>query len=260
MSRYKRPPKQEEAGAPHWMTTYGDMVTLLLTFFVLLFTFSSLDVMRFQEVMSAIQHSFMGRSGILVGSVDPTAGEGQRLDAAESPLQEIAEAIGERESVVLDMLHELEETYEKVKAFLQEAGLEDDIQLRLEERGIVLELPERILFDSGQAVIKGEFHPTLDILVGLLAGLPNQVIVEGHTDNVPIRTFIYPSNWELSVARSVSVARYLIEMHGINPRRLAATGYAEHHPIDTNATAEGRANNRRVTLVISILKVNEVFE
>ncbi|MEW5919737.1 MAG: flagellar motor protein MotB [Bacillota bacterium] len=259
MSRDKRPKKQEEVGAPHWMTTYGDMVTLLLTFFVLLFTFSSLDVKRFHEVMSAIQHSFMGRSGILMGSVDPAAGEGQRLDAAEAAtLQELAEAMGEQEYVVLEMLHELEETYEKVKAFLKEAGLEDDIQLRLEERGIVLELPERILFDSGQAVIKREFLPTLDILVGLLAEIPNQVIVEGHTDNVPIRTFFYPSNWELSVARSVSVARYLIDMHNINPRRLVATGYGEHHPIDTNETAEGRANNRRVTLVISILKVNEV--
>lgn len=257
MSKDKRPKKQEEVGAPHWMTTYGDMVTLLLTFFVLLFTFSSLDVKRFQEVMSAIQHSFMGRSGILVGSFDPTAGEGQRMDSAEAALQELAEALGEREHTVLEMLHELEETYEKVKAFLQEAGLEDDIQLRLEERGIVLELPERILFDSGQAVIKREFLPTLDILVALLVELSNQIIVEGHTDNRPIQTFLYPSNWELSVARSVSVARYLIERHEINPRRLVATGYGEHHPIDTNETPEGRSNNRRVTLVISVLKMNE---
>lgn len=257
MNRDKRPKKAEEPGSPAWMTTYGDMVTLLLTFFILLFTFSSLDVQRFQEVMSAIQHSFMGRSGILVGSTDPTAGEGERLDTADVPMQELAEAMGEREQTLLEMLHELEETYEEVKEFLQEAGLEDDIQLRLEERGVVLELPERILFDSGQAVLKEDFLPTLDILVHLLAELPNQIIVEGHTDNIPIQTFQYPSNWELSVARSVTVARYLVEEHDINPRRMVATGYGEHHPIDTNETAEGRARNRRVTLVISVIKVND---
>lgn len=256
MPRDKRPQKKQDAGAPAWMTTYGDMVTLLLTFFILLFTFSSLDVQRFQEVMSAIQHSFMGRSGILVGSADPTAGEGQRMDAAEATLEELAEAMGEREQTVLEMLHELEEIYEEVKSFLQEAGLEDDIQLRLEERGVVLELPERILFDSGQAVLKEEFLPTLDILVELLEDLPNQIIVEGHTDNIPISTFLYPTNWELSVARGVSVARYLVEEHEINPRRLVATGYGEYHPIDTNETPEGRARNRRVSLVISVLRVN----
>ena len=257
VSLKKRPQRPQEVGSPAWMTTYGDMVTLLLTFFILLFTFSSLDVQRFQEVMSAIQHSFMGRSGILIGSTDPTAGEGQRLDTADSTVDEIAEALGEREQTVLEMLHELEETYEKVKVFLQDAGLEDDIQLRLEERGVVLELPERILFSSGQALLMQEFLPTLDTLVQLLAGLENQIIVEGHTDNVPIQTFIYPSNWELSVARSVSVARYLVDEHEIDPRRLVATGYGQYHPIDTNETVEGRARNRRVTLVISVIKVTD---
>ena len=257
MSRDRRPKPQEEPGSPLWMLTYGDMVTQLLAFFVLLFTFSSVDVQRFQEVMSAIQHSFMGRSGILMGTVEPVPAEGQHLDVAQV-LEQLSEQMDEREAAVLGMLHDLEETYEKVKAFLQSAGLEDDIQLRLEERGIILELPERILFDSGQAVIKQEFLPTLDILVGLLVELPNQIIVEGHTDNVPIKTYLYQSNWELSVARSVSVARYLVEERGINPRRMVATGYGEHHPIDTNETAEGRANNRRVTLVISILKLDDV--
>lgn len=258
MSRNKEPQKkQKEQGSPAWMTTYGDMVTLLLTFFILLFTFSSLDVQRFQEVMSAIQHSFMGRTGIMEGTVEPMPADQERLDVAEATLEEIAAALGEREQTVLEMLHELEETYEEVKAFLQRAGLEDDVQLRLEERGIVLELPEHILFDSGEAELKPDFLPALDLLVELLVGLPNQLIVEGHTDNVPIQTFQYPSNWELSVARSVTVARYLVEENDIDPRRMVATGYGEYHPIDTNETAEGRARNRRVTLVISVARVGE---
>ncbi len=245
----------KDYGSPGWMTTYGDMVTLLLTFFILLFTFSSIDVKRFQEVMSAVQHSFMGRTGILIGSTSVGGEEGEKLDSLSMSLEELAMAIGEEEITVLEMMAELEQTYEDVKSFLQEAGLEDDVQLRLEERGIVLELPERILFDTGQAAIKRDFYPTLDLLAALLAGLPNQIIVEGHTDNIPIRTVLYPSNWELSVHRAVSVARYLVEVHDLPPRRFVATGYGEFHPLDTNETPEGRARNRRVSIVISLVKI-----
>lgn len=247
----------QEMGSPGWMTTYSDMVTLLLTFFILMFTFSSIDVKRFQEVMSAIQHSFMGRTGILMGSEGVQGEEGKRLDSGDPQLsiEELAKSLGEEEMSLLAMMAELEQTFEEVKSFLQKAGLEDDVQLRLEERGIVLELPERILFDTGQAIIKRDFYPTLDLLAVLISGLPNQIIVEGHTDNVPIRTFLYPSNWELSVARAVSVARYLVEVHDLSPRRFVATGYGEYHPLDTNETPEGRARNRRVSIVISITKI-----
>ncbi len=246
-----------ETGSPAWMTTYGDMVTLLLTFFILLFTFSSIDVKRFQEVMSAVQHSFMGRTGILMGSVGIEGEDGESLDSSSSQMsaEELAMALGEKEMTILEMMAQLEETYEEVKSFLQKSGLEDDVQLRLEERGIVLELPERILFDTGQAVIKRDFYPILDLLADLISGVPNQIIVEGHTDNIPIRTFLYPSNWELSVARAVSVARYLVEVHNLSPRRFVATGYGEFHPLDTNDTPEGRARNRRVSIVLSIVQI-----
>jgi chemotaxis protein MotB len=255
MKRKVRKKESKEIGAPGWMVTYGDMVTLLLTFFILLFTFSSIDVKRFQDVMSAIQHSFMGRTGILMGSTGVEGDEGKKIDSFEVSSEELATALAEQELTMLEMMAQLEQTYEEVKSFLQKAGLENDILLRLEERGIVMELPEHILFDSGQAVIKSDFYPTFDLLSELLAGLPNQIIIEGHTDNVPIRTFLYPSNWELSVARAVSVARYLVEVHDLPPRRLVATGYGEYHPLDTNETPEGRARNRRVSIVISIVTI-----
>lgn len=251
---------EEKYGSPAWMTTYGDMVTLLLTFFVLLFAFSSIDVQRFQEIMSAIQHSFMGRTGILMGTTELGSEAGERMDVAELTAKELAVNLGEREMALLEMVAEMEEIYMEVQAFLREAGLEGEVQLRWEERGIVMELPERFLFDTGRAEIKPEFLPTLDLLAELLTGLKNQIIVEGHTDNVPISTFLYPSNWELSVARAVSVTRYLVEGHGLNPKRFVATGYGEHHPIDTNETSEGRARNRRVTIVISMLKVENNLE
>jgi chemotaxis protein MotB len=242
-------------GAPAWMNTYGDMVTLLLTFFILLYSFSSIDVQRFHEVMSAIQHSFMGRTGILVGTTDLGAEDGERFDRSEHLAKDPEQVIREHDLAILEMIRQLEETYEEVREFLREAGMEDDILLRMEERGIVMELPERILFDTGRAELKQDFLSTLELLAELLSRLRNQIIVEGHTDNVPIRTFLYPSNWELSVARSVSVARYLVEQHGLDPGRFIATGYGEYHPLDSNDTPEGRARNRRVTIVISIIQI-----
>ena len=250
--------QSEENGSPAWMTTYGDMVTLLLTFFILLYSFSAIDLQRFNEVMSAIQHSFLGRTGILSGSVEEGgAMEGQRIDIADEAEQKTEEILEAREAELLEAMKQLEDTYEKVKLFLQEAGMEDDIGSRLEERGIVMELPERILFDTGRAEIKSEFLPILELLAELIADLNNQIIVEGHTDNVPIKTFLYPSNWELSVARSVSVARRLVDEHGLEPGRFLVTGYGEYHPIADNTSPVGRARNRRVTLVISIKHFKE---
>jgi chemotaxis protein MotB len=233
------------------------MVTLLLTFFVLLYSFSSVNVQRFYEVMSAIQHSFMGRTGILMGTTEIGAEEGQRIDVADLMARDVEQGLTEQEAALLEMMAQLEVTYEKVRAFLQSSGLEEDIQLHMEERGIVMELPEKILFDTGRAEIKSGFFPTLDLLAELLSGLPNEIIVEGHTDNVPIRTFLYPSNWELSVSRAVSVARYLVERHNLKPERFLATGYGEYRPIASNETPEGRARNRRVTVVISIKQIKD---
>lgn len=237
---------------PAWMQTYSDMVTLLLAFFVLLYSFSSIDVQRFYEVMAAIQHQFMGRTGILEGTVEPGAEAGESLDISDFMQDTVTTTLGEREQTIMEMMEQVEETYEQVQNFLREAGLEEDVEIRLEERGIVMEFPERILFDTGEAEIKEEFGPTLELLGEMLADLPNEVIIEGHTDNVPINTLLYPSNWELSVARAVSVTRQLVEEEGLAPERFAPTGYGEYRPIDTNETAEGRARNRRVSVVISM--------
>lgn len=252
----RRKKNDEEASAPPWMITYSDMVTLVLAFFVLLYSFSAIDVERFQEVMSALQITFMGRTGILESSQAVGAETGERIDIANLPGEAAIQAsLGEREESWLQMMQQMQETYEKVQAFLREAELEDEVELRWEERGIVMELPERILFDSGEAVLKEEFLPTLELLADLLRLLPNQVIIEGHTDNVPIHTFLYPTNWELSVARAVAVCRYFVEEQGLHPKRFLPAGYGEYHPIDSNETEEGRARNRRVTVVISLREV-----
>lgn len=254
MAGNRRKKKIDDGGGDSWMTTYSDMVTLLLSFFVLLYSFSTIDLQRFQEVMSAIRFSFVGSSGFLSGTPEIGPEKIESLDGSDSPEDEDGGLL-DQELAFLEMLVKMEETYERVKVFLIEVGLESEIGLYLEERGIVLELPERVLFDSGSADIRRDFFPTLSLLAQLIKSLNNQIFIEGHTDNVPIHTFRFPSNWELSVARAVSVARYFIEESGLSPGRFVATGYGEFHPIVTNETLEGRAQNRRVTIVISIKEI-----
>lgn len=142
-------------------------------------------------------------------------------------------------------------TYLTVKEYLKDEGMQDQIKIRIEERGVVLEIQDRLLFDSGEAEIKKEAASMLGKVAGILQSVPNQIIVEGHTDNVPIRTAKYPSNWELSVARAVRVVRYLSERHEIPAKRFLATGYGEYQPVAANNSPQGRAQNRRVNIVIS---------
>ena len=228
--------KSESKGSPEWMTTYGDLVTLLLCFFILLYSYSVIDIHKFQQIISSIQVTFLGESGIMETSTDPSSGE----------------------QVELNVDHKFEDvlvTYQTVKEYLKEEGLEHVVSIRIEERGVILEIQDRVLFDSAKDVIRPEAEELLEKVGAILAKLPNQVIVEGHTDNVPINTFLFPSNWELSVARAVRVVRYLSERKGIGPERFIATGYGEYQPVATNLTSQGRSKNRRVNIVICALNL-----
>ena len=248
--------EREGKGKGNWMQTYSDMVTLLLAFFVLLFTFASIDLEEFEEVMHAIQHSFMGRSGIMEGTPDPGEKEGERLDREEyerQPQMELYMEVDEYGETLIRAAEQIEQVYEDMQVLLKEIGMEEEIELRLEERGIVVELPEKVLFDKGRSELKEEFKSTLKLFAGLLEDIPNNIIIEGHTCTIPISTDRYPSNWELSVMRATTITRYFIEEEGMNPKRFSASGYGEYKPIESNETEEGRMRNRRVSVVISIL-------
>lgn len=236
MARNGRGAKPAGGGAPEWMTTYADMVTLLLAFFVLLYSYSVIDIQKFQQIISSIQVTFLGERGIMETAVDPSRGEMVEL-AVDHKFQDILV------------------TYQAIKEHLQEEGLQEIIKIRIEERGIVLEIQDRILFDSGRAEIKPEAESLLVKVGGIVKSVPNEIIVEGHTDNVPINTAQYPSNWELSVMRAVRVVRFLSETQDIPSKRFLATGYGEYHPVATNTTVEGRAKNRRVNIVIANLNL-----
>ena len=239
----KRRQKPAEQGSPLWMVTYSDMVTLLLTFFILLYSISVIDIERFQTVIISIQTSFMGYTGIMQQTPDPYESTGEALAYEEGFFNEAA---------MIERARDAEEIMAKVESFLEEIGLEGQVELRLDERGIVMELPDYIFFERARADLRPEARAVLDQFSDLFKELDRSIIIEGHTCNLPINVPEFPSNWELSVIRAVRVTRYLVEEKGIEPERLTATGYGEFQPLEPNLTPEARARNRRVTMVISL--------
>ena len=242
-SRRGKKDSGEPQGSPHWMTTYSDMVTLLLTFFILLYSISVIDIERFQKVIISIQTSFMGYTGIMDQTPDPYEATGDSLSFEDGFFSEAA---------VLERAREAEAIMAEVESFLAEIGLEGEVELRLDERGVVMELPDYIFFERAKADLRPEAMQLLDKFTELFFRLGKNVIIEGHTCNLPINVPEYPSNWELSVIRAVRVTRYLVEEKNFDPRLLTATGQGEYQPLEPNLTPESRARNRRVTIIISL--------
>ncbi len=201
--------KAEEckAGAPEWMTTYGDLVTLLMCFFVLLFAFSEIDAQKFEAVMQ----SFQGSAGVLQAGKSLTDAE---LIFDAMPEDQVAEP-----QQVVDDLKILKEAVEQ---HLKENDLQADILVELEARGLLLRFEDNTLFDSGKADLRTDSLKTLDFLGQILQTeefIDRFIRVEGHTDNVPISTLRFPSNWELSTTRATSVVRFFIENRSMEPQR-----------------------------------------
>ncbi len=229
MSRDKKKKKESEIN-DDWMTTYGDMMTLLLAFFVLLFSMANIDEEKFDMVIHGIQ----GRLGVLDGGQTIS-----RRDAIDLGLE-----MSELAAMQIEQLER------RVAEYITEEGLEDDIMLEVDERGLTIHFTGEILFELGQAEIRPEAREILDRISGFIKSVPNDIMVEGHTDNWPIRTERFPSNWELSTSRATNVVRHLIEELEVDSKRLSAAGYSEYRPLKPNDTAENRALNRRVDIVV----------
>ncbi len=148
---------------------------------------------------------------------------------------------------------DLERIKTSLSQIVMDDALRDKVHIIIKGHGVVISLSEAGFFDSGTHLVRSKSLPLLEKISKYLLTLPNRFRVEGHTDNQPINTFRYPSNWELSTARATYIVAYLIKEHGFDPKRLSAAGYAEYRPVDTNETAEGRARNRRVDIIIPAL-------
>lgn len=248
--RRRRRRSSGEGGAPKWMVTYSDMVTLILVFFVLLFSMSQIDLVKFQ----AVTDSFRSRA---VLDFFPSTVPGE-YPSEHSDLQSDSDPGGLNTEKPLPYLDEedeeasedsLEQLIGDVERFLDEHDLTDVISANRTERGVVLVLQERILFDSGEAIILESGKPFLNKIGKLLQDMPNHVKIEGHTDSRPISNYRYPSNWELSGARAGSVTRYLIDENEFDEARFSIAGYGDTRPAVPNAP-ESWHKNRRVEIVI----------
>lgn len=227
----KAPPAKK--GVPGWMVTYGDMMTLLLCFFVLLFSFSTLDVVRFKEVIVELQ----GALGVLSGGP-------MILNMGDIPQKSLveAQAVSPR-SQMAEVKDELEDQVEEEK-------LQNEVNLILGDRGLMIRFLDKVLFDLGKAELRPEAAPILTAVGQAIKEMPNHVLIEGHTDDWPIHTPQFPSNWELSTARATAIIHFFIEEIGIDPGRLSASGYSKYHPVAPNDNPENKAKNRRVDVVI----------
>ncbi len=219
--------EEEEPTAPFWMATFSDMMTLLLTFFVMLVAMSSVEVKKFEEALSY----FTGRRGLMEqeGMMPGIMGVAGQDDAREQARQ-----------------------FEDITREIQEKGLGTSMDVDLTERGIRVTFVDSIAFASGSVLLN---EPAQEVLasVASMATSAVDVEVEGHTDDRPIATPAYPSNWELSAARAAAVVRFLSQQPDALPAdHYVAVGYGEFRPRASNDTAEGRARNRRITILFRV--------
>ncbi|MFP7233421.1 flagellar motor protein MotS [Bacillus subtilis] len=208
-----------------WMVTFTDLITLILVFFILLFSMSQIDLQKFKTAVESIQKEGSGLQP------DQTSIEKKNTSRADAKKQE-------------------DQLLNKVNTYIKDNHLNALMTAKRDERGVVLVLQEAVLFDSGEAKVLKNAETLLHRIAVLLQTIPNDIQVEGHTDSRNISTYRYPSNWELSAARASGVIQYFTSKEKLPSKRFIAVGYADTKPVKDNKTNEHMKENRRVEIVI----------
>ncbi len=224
---------EEHENAERWLLTYADLITLLLAFFIMMYTFSKKDAQKYEEVASHLKSIFSGGSAV-------------SYKAAASAGSTILE-VGAKGTQSDEIKKQLEQ---QIRTLASTNGSKENISIYSDERGIIIRILDKAFFDEGKAELKERARSALDKITPVVKQIKNHISIEGHTDNIPISTNEFKSNWELSVRRSTEVVRYLIERGGIGPERISASGYAEYRPLAENSSAENRALNRRIEIIV----------
>lgn len=244
---------EEHVNHEAWIIPYADMVTLLMALFLMLFAMGRLDLAKFQSLAESLGQALNPTMAQIPGGSGIAPGQGtgpdgpSRAEAAEQALrhQEQLAELRRREEVRLGKVQE------RIRLAARRQGVLGSVDFRDDPRGLVVTImSDKVLFPSGSAELQPAGYRVLRAIAHALEDIPNQIVVEGHTDDRPISTGTYPSNWELSTARATQVLRTLVSRYGLQPYRVSAAGYADQRPVATNDTAAGRARNRRVELVV----------
>lgn len=211
-----------------WLITYSDMITIILCFFVVFFTMTTEEA----SLLESIKEN-------LTTEVEDLNEQNLKLKAEKDNLTELL--LGTDENI---------DSNESFMDFLESNKLLDSVNIIEEEQGLVIRFKDGVLFSSGKAGISEGGYELLNEIGDKIKGIQNLIVIEGFTDNIPIKTSDFPSNWELSVARAIGVARFMIDDMDIEETRISVSGFGEQRPIDTNNTEQGRANNRRIEITI----------
>lgn len=222
-----------------WMATYADTVTLLLTFFVLLYSMSSVDSEKTKSISNAFTSIMSGEGGNSILEYNLYNGEVPLIGGETEEKGEDGEELTEQKKL-----------YNNLKKFVADNNLKGVVEIIDDERGVAMQLRDNILFETSSSDLREESKEILNKLLTIIQPLDNPILVEGHTDNRAIKTSKFPSNWELSADRAVNVVRYFVEVMGQDPKRFSAIGYGEFQPVAPNDSYEGMAKNRRVDILI----------
>lgn len=252
----RRRKRDEDSGGSgySWMDTYGDLVTLLLTFFVLLFSFSTMDAQKWETLVGALS----GSSSISIPVLTPEMAMEKPIQVEmttdDSTSREQSDSSG---TVDYEAFMEL---YQRTQEYIEANNISVEVNADLNSFVITLRFQDSALFESGRATIIEQAQPIMDHVITLISqndNLVRMVKIEGHTDNMPIRNAQFRDNWDLSISRASNVLRYFLDSGLINEAKISATGFGEHHPVSDNGTPEGRAVNRRVDFLIESVRAEE---
>ncbi|MGR9051851.1 MAG: flagellar motor protein MotB [Gammaproteobacteria bacterium] len=265
-------PKCPPPGAPMWLATFADLMSLLMCFFVLLLSFATMDAKKFKKMADSMQNAFgvqkdipaydvpMGTS-IIAQHFSPAPTEPTPIEEVKQTTQQRTTSLAEpdidkpdidalKQKLLEEKLREVQEQSEKIRESLQREIEENLVSVETDHLKIIVRINENGSFPSGSAVLKSGFEPVMKKISASVTAVPGQVHVAGHSDDIPISNQMYRSNWELSAARAVTVSEFMFKQPGIEQNRFVIEGYADTQPLVPNTSPENRAKNRRVEVVL----------
>ncbi|WP_139492126.1 flagellar motor protein MotB [Brevibacillus dissolubilis] len=254
MAKHKKHHHEEHIDET-WLIPYADLLTLLLALFIVLFASSSVDAKKFNQLVRSLNVALNGGTSIFQNPSalpipEEVAQQSLERNQAEESEEKKDKKKFEQAEKFQQETEQLGELKEQLDKYIANNNLKDKLQTKITDMGLLITITDSALFDSGSALVRPEARKLAGEISKLLVPDARRVTVSGHTDNVPIRTSQFPSNWDLSSERALNFMKILLENKSLNPSNFSATGYGEYQPIAPNTTLQGRAKNRRVEVAI----------
>lgn len=229
-----RKKKVKKENSERWLLTYSDLITLLMIFFVIMYAMSTVDAQKYTQLSSSLSGSFAG-TGYVIGEGLPITNPSNSNGSS---------------STTSSTLTKTQQIQEELHMYLETNNLKGKVDMSVEPRGLVITLKENAFFESGSATLLPAYEENILEISQILKQLNNDIVVEGYTDNRPIHTASFRSNWELAAMRAINVIDLLVSKGDLDPNKLSAVSYGEYRPIASNDTEEGRSKNRRIDIVL----------